>query len=208
MAVVDRLCRGPANVDQAGGLSTYGVMGMNGNAWELEETERDLVNDTSPSFRGVRGGGWFNDGNSLSSSSRVFHDSADGVSSIGFRVASIAPFACGDFDTDLDVDSADLVSFLTDWTGSSGAGRGDTDLSFIGPVRSAQLNLTELNLTVVPEPGSVALLFCGASLTCHGTGRVDGRRVHPASPQRLKYSSLLTVVRPLFRPWIGSRSSG
>lgn len=181
--------QGPADVDQAGGLSPYGVMGMNGNVWELEETERDLVNDTSPSFRGVRGGAWFNGDNSLSVSNRVFHDPADGVSSIGFRVASIPMFACGDFDTDLDVDSSDLVEFLTAWTGEGGTGatpgRGDCDAD--GDVDSADLVgfLTDwtgsagagrvelqlgfasparaepLPLTVVPEPGSVVLLLAG-----------------------------------------------
>ena len=32
----------PADVTQAGGLSPYGVMGLNGNVWEFEETSADF----------------------------------------------------------------------------------------------------------------------------------------------------------------------
>ena len=40
----------------AGGLSPYGTDGQGGNVWEWEETEYDLVNDSSSSIRGIRGG--------------------------------------------------------------------------------------------------------------------------------------------------------
>jgi len=84
--------QGPADITQAGGLSPYGVMGLGGNALEWGETEYDLANDDSSSFRSVRGGAW----NStvfpfaLSASERKFnayptYESRD----VGFRVASI-----------------------------------------------------------------------------------------------------------------------
>jgi len=49
--------QGPADVDQAGGLSPYGVMGLGGNVREREESSFDLANssgsDTSTGFRVV-----------------------------------------------------------------------------------------------------------------------------------------------------------
>ena len=49
---------GPADVDQAGGLSPYGVMGLGGNVFEWEESSFDLANSSGSSSRGIRGGGW------------------------------------------------------------------------------------------------------------------------------------------------------
>jgi formylglycine-generating enzyme required for sulfatase activity len=86
--------QGPADVDQAGGLSPYGVMGLGGNVFEWEESSFDSANSSHSSVRGFRGGSW-RDGNSffLSSSGR------DGVSpsgvndNIGFRVVSLSSSA-------------------------------------------------------------------------------------------------------------------
>jgi hypothetical protein len=50
--------QGPADVTLAGGLSPYGTMGQGGNVYEYEETEFDLINDSSSSLRSVRGGDW------------------------------------------------------------------------------------------------------------------------------------------------------
>ena len=47
---------GPADVDQAGGLSTYGVMGMAGNVNEWEEGKYDDSFDNDS--RALRGGSW------------------------------------------------------------------------------------------------------------------------------------------------------
>jgi len=81
---------GPADITQAGGLSPYGTMGQGGNVWEWEETEFDLVNDSSSSARGVRGGDWDLFSFGLSSSSRFsFGGPSFEGSSVGFRVASI-----------------------------------------------------------------------------------------------------------------------
>ena len=59
---------GPANVDQAGGLSPYGVMGLGGNVFEWEESSDDLANSSGSYSRGVRGGMWNNYPFDLSSS--------------------------------------------------------------------------------------------------------------------------------------------
>ncbi|MFM7928119.1 MAG: SUMF1/EgtB/PvdO family nonheme iron enzyme, partial [Pirellula sp.] len=88
--------QGPANVDQAGGLSPYGVMGLGGNVFEWEESSLDLTNSSGSSVRGFRGGFW---GTTvllnLSSSRRVNFDPSIGDSSRGFRVASLSSSSGG-----------------------------------------------------------------------------------------------------------------
>lgn len=81
--------QGPADITLAGGLSSYGTMGQGGNVWELEETEFDLVNDSSSSARGIRGGSWASSSSVLLSADRdVFNPTVE-FNDIGFRVASI-----------------------------------------------------------------------------------------------------------------------
>jgi hypothetical protein len=85
---------GPADVDQAGGLSPYGVMGQSGNARELEESSFDLANSSGTSARARRGGGWTNPSSfvsNLSSSSRFGLDADFESSLLGFRVAMVTP---------------------------------------------------------------------------------------------------------------------
>ena len=83
--------QGPANVDQAGGLSPYGVMGLGGNVWEWEESSYDLANSSGSSSRGDRGGSWEVDSSELSSSARGNPDpSFENYDLIGFRVASLS----------------------------------------------------------------------------------------------------------------------
>jgi formylglycine-generating enzyme required for sulfatase activity len=82
---------GPADVDQAGGLSPYGVMGLNGNVFEWEESSGDLLNNSGSSDRGIRGGQWGLASSLLSSSFRISdfpgYDYGD---ALGFRVASLS----------------------------------------------------------------------------------------------------------------------
>jgi hypothetical protein len=81
---------GPADVDQAGGLSPYGVMGLGGNAWEWEESSVDLSNNDGSLIRGVRGGNWGNGSIFLSSSVRLDeYDPNFQSDSFGFRVARL-----------------------------------------------------------------------------------------------------------------------
>ena len=86
-AVYDQsFATGPADITLAGGLSPYGTMGQGGNVDEWEETEFDL---SSP-LRGVRGGFWdLNFSVFLLSSERGGANPTNGISSVGFRVASI-----------------------------------------------------------------------------------------------------------------------
>jgi hypothetical protein len=82
--------QGPADVNNAGGLSPYGIMGLGGNVLEWEETEFDLVNNSTSSSRDRRGGLWNSDSSILSSSFRNGFDPALESSSVGFRVASLS----------------------------------------------------------------------------------------------------------------------
>ena len=86
---------GPADVDQAGGLSPYGVMGLGGNVFEWEESSFDLANSSGSSSRGFRGGDWDYDSSYLSSSSRFDSrtPSLENNIRIGFRVASLSSSA-------------------------------------------------------------------------------------------------------------------
>lgn len=82
--------QGPADIDNAGGLSPYGVMGMGGNDFEWEETTFNLLNSSPLADRGLRGGNF--DGPSLFL--RAYFrsggsPSVEGFPGIGFRVASI-----------------------------------------------------------------------------------------------------------------------
>jgi formylglycine-generating enzyme required for sulfatase activity len=80
-------------VDQAGGLSPYGVMGLGGNVFEWEESSIDLLNNSSGSSnRGIRGGNWDRDSSYLKSSSRYVSFGLPGYYGglNGFRVASLS----------------------------------------------------------------------------------------------------------------------
>lgn len=77
----------PNDITNVGVLSPNGTAGQGGNIWEWEETDLDLVNDSTSSARGLRGGSWVTDFSFMSSSSRSSPPFADG--SIGFRVAGM-----------------------------------------------------------------------------------------------------------------------
>jgi len=85
---------GPADVNLAGGLSPYGVMGLGGNVWEWEESAFDLANSAGSSSRALRGGMWDEITAALSSSARFYNGNPIGGSSgTGFRVASLSSSA-------------------------------------------------------------------------------------------------------------------
>ena len=80
----------PADVNLAGGLSPYGVMGLGGNVREWEESSSNLVNSSVSSVRGVRGGNWDSNSVLLSSSARGSNNPSDENNFlVGFRVASL-----------------------------------------------------------------------------------------------------------------------
>jgi hypothetical protein len=85
----------PADIDNAGGLSPYGVMAMAGNVEEYEETSYDLLNNLQNQNRGLRGG-WFKTGSwggtsitDMSSSTRFSFEAGHRSFSLGFRVVEL-----------------------------------------------------------------------------------------------------------------------
>jgi hypothetical protein len=87
---------GPTNVANAGGLSPYGTMAQNGNAWEWCESGLTPPNNAVDEARVVRGGYWFSSAGPLAAHDR--YSGAPGGSNFvfGFRVAAKSgapPFA-------------------------------------------------------------------------------------------------------------------
>jgi len=78
---------GPADVDQAGGLSPFGVMGLGGNVYEWDESLAQSI-----FHRGVRGGYWAVESEAYLSSSVRLGNNEPGVEQgvLGFRVASLS----------------------------------------------------------------------------------------------------------------------
>jgi hypothetical protein len=81
---------GPADVDQAGGLSPYGVMGLGGNASEWEESSFDLANSSGSSVRGFRGGFWNSFSDDLLSSARYTVSPRVSLDGVSFRVVTLS----------------------------------------------------------------------------------------------------------------------
>ncbi len=84
------LNHGPNDITDVGVLSPYGTAGQGGNIFEFEETNFNLVNDSSSSARGVRGGSWYDTSVFLLSTNRCcVGGPADENGFVGFRVASL-----------------------------------------------------------------------------------------------------------------------
>jgi len=79
----------PADVTDAGGLSPYGVMGLNGNIREWEESSFDLLNSSGSSDRARRGGHFGSISADLKSSSRLTVGPNVTGNITGFRVAGL-----------------------------------------------------------------------------------------------------------------------
>ena len=82
---------GPADIDNAGGLSPWGTMAQGGNVWEWMETAYDGINNIAGESREFRSGLWLYEGFGMGSSTRG-GDSEDptyGGDGMGFRVAMI-----------------------------------------------------------------------------------------------------------------------
>jgi formylglycine-generating enzyme required for sulfatase activity len=81
--------QGPAGVDLAGALSSYGTMGQGGNVWEWSESAFDGSNSSSSEDRAIRGGDWVDTELNLRSSDRDNFDPSLENDGLGFRVASV-----------------------------------------------------------------------------------------------------------------------
>lgn len=82
---------GPADITNTGGLSPYGTMAQNGNAWEWEETAGDLVNSTTGENRGLRSATWYDVAGFMPSSFRIDVSPLSAGADVGFRVAGVIP---------------------------------------------------------------------------------------------------------------------
>jgi sulfatase modifying factor 1 len=145
---------GPADITLAGGLSPYGTMGQGGNVYEWEETEFDLVNDSSSSIRGFRGGVWSNSSLVLSSSFRLSATISESSQIIGFRVAAI-PDLPGDFNHDGFVNAADYVVWSK--TGINGPTGHDTWRTHFGEPGGSGSGTSAI--ATIPEPATSLLLI-------------------------------------------------
>jgi formylglycine-generating enzyme len=80
---------GPADINNAGGLSAYETMGQGGNVWEWNESTYDGSNNIADWGRVIRGGSWDSSSGVLSGSYRSIQYPTDESNSYGFRVASV-----------------------------------------------------------------------------------------------------------------------
>jgi formylglycine-generating enzyme required for sulfatase activity len=80
---------GPADITNAGGLSSYGTMGQGGNVWEWNETSSDGSNDLVGEDVQLRSGCWIDVSYHFEASSRLNINPTNGDGTIGFRVASV-----------------------------------------------------------------------------------------------------------------------
>ena len=82
---------GPADINNAGGLSAYGTMAQGGNVWEWNETALDESNEIASETRVLSGGMWSANGNDLNASVLYYGSPSDEESGYGtgFRIASV-----------------------------------------------------------------------------------------------------------------------
>jgi formylglycine-generating enzyme required for sulfatase activity len=82
---------GPADVNNAGGLSGWGTMGQGGNAWEWTESAYDGINDFPDELRAIFGGNYRDDGLNSKNLEASYGGGSTWTSgeSIGFRIAMI-----------------------------------------------------------------------------------------------------------------------
>ena len=81
---------GPADIDNAGGLSAFGTMAQGGNVFEWTESAADGVNSSESENRGKQGGAYYTgDGDLAAQSFRFGVDSPSSDFIIGLRVATV-----------------------------------------------------------------------------------------------------------------------
>ncbi|NBR46874.1 MAG: PEP-CTERM sorting domain-containing protein, partial [Verrucomicrobia bacterium] len=81
---------GPADIDNAGGLSAFGTMAQGGNVFEWTESAADGVNSSESENRGKQGGAYYTgDGDLAAPSFRFGVDSPSSDFIIGLRVATV-----------------------------------------------------------------------------------------------------------------------
>lgn len=85
------LAQGPADITTAGGLSPYGVMGLDGNVYEWEESSANRTNSAATLNRGIRGT-YYSETFLNSASVRYQYGPTNDVAyDLGFRVVMLPP---------------------------------------------------------------------------------------------------------------------
>lgn len=79
----------PNDITDVGVESPYGTLGQGGNVFEWEESESDLLNDSSLSPRAIRGGFWQRDIRLMDSNLRINSPPTNENEFNGFRIASL-----------------------------------------------------------------------------------------------------------------------
>lgn len=104
------VAQGPADVDQAGGHSRFGIMGMGGNLFDFLESARYVNNNSVTEWIFIRGGRWFQSASTMASNGTdaglPWHGGND---SSTFRVAAL-PRLGGDADGDGAPDEKELIA--------------------------------------------------------------------------------------------------
>ena len=80
---------GPADINDAGGLSPYGTMAQGGNVFEWTDSAYDGVNDTVDEFRELRGGAWDGYSNLVATDRDVNNMQNTSSRLRGFRIAMV-----------------------------------------------------------------------------------------------------------------------
>jgi hypothetical protein len=81
---------GPADINDAGGLSSWGTMAQGGNIGEWMESAYDGINDSASENRANRGGSWYSNSNFQLSTSQLSFDPATEIDNgTGLRVAGV-----------------------------------------------------------------------------------------------------------------------
>jgi len=90
-AVFNGVTSSPADVTNDAGLSACLTQGQGGNVFEWMESASDGLNNLSSENRAIRGGFWLEFEFLLRSSNRSSGFPTNSLTSVGFRVASVAP---------------------------------------------------------------------------------------------------------------------
>ena len=153
---------GPADINNAGGLSSYGTMGQGGNVWEWNETAHDGVYNTVGESLEMRGGSWDIGSDYLPASYRNYYvdPAIDGNNSYGFRVAVVSDF-------NSTINNGEVT--ITGYTGTGGVVEIPTMIGGL-PVTTIGQNAfqSKSSVTAVVIPNGVTTIMDAAFAGCSG----------------------------------------
>jgi hypothetical protein len=153
---------GPADINNAGGLSAYGTMGQGGNVWEWNETAHDGVYNTVGESLEMRGGSWDIGSDYLPASYRNYYvdPAIDGNNSYGFRVAVVSDF-------NSTINNGEVT--ITGYTGTGGVVEIPTMIGGL-PVTTIGQNAfqSKSSVTAVVIPNGVTTIMDAAFAGCSG----------------------------------------